>query len=316
MTARGAPGIALRLRGVGKEYGEQVAVRAIDLDVARGECFALLGPNGAGKTTTIAMAAGVITPSRGRIEIAGIDLAREPFAARARLGLVPQELALYDELTGGENLRYFGSLYGLTGRDLVRRTGWALEAVGLGERARERVKRYSGGMKRRLNIAAGLVHRPELLFLDEPTVGVDPQSRKHIFATVSALRDAGTAVVYTSHYLEEVEALCDRLAIIDGGEIIATGSVRELVAAHGNPDLVIELAGGPAALAAATDAAAHHAAVRRDGDRLRLAPPARLAPLIAAIESAGAAIARIQSSAATLETAFLALTGHALRDAP
>jgi ABC-2 type transport system ATP-binding protein len=310
-----APETALRLRGVGKEYGGRIAVRALDLDVARGECFALLGPNGAGKTTTIAMAAGVIAPSRGRIEIAGIDLAREPFAARARLGLVPQELALYDELTGSENLRYFGSLYGLSGRDLVRRTGWALDAVGLGERARERVKRYSGGMKRRLNIAAGLVHRPELLFLDEPTVGVDPQSRNHIFATVGALRDAGTTVVYTSHYLAEVEALCDRVAIIDGGAIVATGSVRELVAAHGSPDVVIELAGAPAALAAATDAAARHAAVRRDGDRLRIAPQARLAPLIAAIEGAGAAIARIQSSAATLETAFLALTGHALRDA-
>jgi ABC-2 type transport system ATP-binding protein len=309
-------GPVLRLLGVGKDYGARVAVRALDLEVERGECFALLGPNGAGKTTALSMAAGVIAPSRGRIEIAGIDLRAEPFAARAKLGLVPQELALYDELSAVQNLGYFGALYGLAGAKLARRIDWALEVVGLRDRARERVRWFSGGMKRRLNIAAGLVHRPAVVFLDEPTVGVDPQSRNRIFATVRALRDTGTAVVYTSHYMEEVEALCDRVAIIDAGSIVASGRVRELVRAHEAREIALELTGPGPVLAQATRAAAAHAAVvRRDGATLWIAVPDRLAPVIAAIEGAGAAIARIESPAATLETAFLALTGRALRDA-
>ena len=307
--------MALRLRGVGKDYGSRVAVCALDLDVARGECFALLGPNGAGKTTTISMAAGVVAPSRGRIEIAGVDLAVDPFAARARLGLVPQELAIYDDLSAIQNLRYFGALYGLRGTALAERCAWALDVVGLRERAGELVKRYSGGMKRRLNIAAGLVHRPDVLFLDEPTVGVDPQSRNHIFTTVRALRDAGTTVVYTSHYMEEVEALCDRVAIIDAGAIVATGTVRELIAAHDRDEVAIELAGSPAAIAAAVTAAQAVRGLHCDGRTLRVARSPGLAPLIAAIEQAGATIARIESASATLETVFLSLTGHALRDA-
>jgi ABC-2 type transport system ATP-binding protein len=308
--------MALCLRGVGKDYGTRTAVGAIDLDVARGECFALLGPNGAGKTTTIGMASGVIAPSRGRIAIAGIDLARDPSAARARLGLVPQELAIYDELSAIHNLRYFGGLYGLSGARLAEHCAWALDAVGLTARAAERVARFSGGMKRRLNIAAGIVHRPELVFLDEPTVGVDPQSRRQIYAAIAALRGAGTTVIYTSHYLAEVEALCDRVAILDAGAVIASGEVGALIAAHARDAIAIELTGSPAAIDDAARAAAAHAAVERAGATLQLVRADRLAPVIAAIEAAGAAIARIERSRATLETAFLALTGHALRDAP
>jgi ABC-2 type transport system ATP-binding protein len=284
-------------------------VRALDLEVARGEILGLLGPNGAGKTTTIGMACGVVTPSRGTVRICG-EATR---AARHKLGLVPQELALFEELSAEQNLRYFGALYDLRGAALRERLGWALEVVGLQQRARDAVRTYSGGMKRRLNIAAGLLHRPELLVLDEPTVGVDPQSRNHIFETVRALHAAGTTVIYTSHYLEEIDELCTRVAIMDGGELRAVGTVAELVARHTARGVAIEVSGDADA---AARAAAGHAEVTRDGAVLHVVPAGGLGPVIAAIEAAGAAIARIESRAASLEAAFLALTGHALRDEP
>ena len=305
----------LSLRGLGKDYGARTAVAAIDLDVARGECLGLLGPNGAGKTTTISMACGVVTPSRGSVRIGGVELATQPRVAKAKLGLVPQELAVYDELTAVQNLRYFGALYGLGGARLAERIAWALGVVGLRDRAAEPVKQYSGGMKRRLNLAAGLVHEPELLILDEPTVGVDPQSRNHIFETVKQLGKDGMTIVYTSHYMEEVEALCDRVAIVDAGAIVALGTISELVARHAGKGIELELAGAPEILDAAERAAASHGSVARDGALLRVVPAAGLGPLVAAIEAAGAAIARIESRQANLETAFLALTGRGLRDA-
>ncbi|MDQ3364993.1 MAG: ABC transporter ATP-binding protein [Myxococcota bacterium] len=305
---------ALALRGLGKDYGARTAVGAVDLEVARGECLGLLGPNGAGKTTAISMACGVVTPTRGTVAIAGIDLAREPYAAKAQLGLVPQDLALYEELSALQNLRYFGALYGLRGGLLAERIAWALGVVGLADRASEQVKRYSGGMKRRLNLAGGLLHRPALLILDEPTVGVDPQSRNHIFETVRALRADGMTIVYTSHYMEEVEALCDRVAIIDGGSIVATGTTSELIARHAGTAIVLELEAPLAVLDAATSAAAAHGAVVREGRVLRVVPTDGLGAAILAIEAAGATIVRIQSREANLEAAFLALTGRALRD--
>ncbi len=308
---------AVRLRGLGKDYGARTAVAAIDLDVERGECFALLGPNGAGKTTTISMLAGVVTPTRGWIEICGIELASDPYAAKAKIGLVPQELALYEELSAEQNLRYFGALYGLRGQTLAERIDQALETVGLRDRARDPVKTYSGGMKRRLNIAAGLLHRPQVLILDEPTVGVDPQSRNHIFATVRALRDAGTTIVYSTHYMEEVEALCDRVAIIDAGKVIAVGTVPELVAAHTRDEIVIELGGDPALVAEASRAACARGATLHGASQLHVESASRgLSAVIGGIERSGAVIVRIASHEATLENAFLALTGHALRDSP
>jgi ABC-2 type transport system ATP-binding protein len=304
--------IVLELRGLGKDYGPRVAVRALDLEVARGEILGLLGPNGAGKTTTILMACGVVTPTRGSVRIAGLSLADDPRAAKAKLGLVPQDLALFEELSADQNLRYFGSLYGLRGGALADRVVWALGIVGLADRARDPVRQYSGGMKRRLNIAAGLLHRPELLVLDEPTVGVDPQSRNHIFETVRALHADGMTVIYTSHYMEEVEALCTRVAIMDAGEIRALGTIGELVAQHAGRGIELELAGD---VDVAVRAARAHAEVARTGSVLRVLPAAGIAPVIAAIEGAGATIARIESRQANLETAFLALTGRALRDA-
>jgi ABC-2 type transport system ATP-binding protein len=223
---------ALALRGLGKDYGQRTAIAALDLDVRRGECFGLLGPNGAGKTTLISMVCGIITPSRGTVEVCGVPFARSPYAAKARLGVVPQDLALYDELDAIANLRYFGALYHIPRPVLAERIAWLLELVGLGDRAREPVRKFSGGMKRRLNFAAGLLHRPDVLVLDEPTGGVDPQSRHNIVAGVRRLRDEGVTIVYTTHYLEEVEALCDRIAVIDHGAVIALGSVAEIVADH------------------------------------------------------------------------------------
>jgi ABC-2 type transport system ATP-binding protein len=295
----------LTLRGLGKDYGDRTAVKSLDLDVVRGEILGLLGPNGAGKTTTISMACGVVTPTRGSVAIAGVDLAKQPYVAKAKLGLVPQDLAIFEELSALQNLRYFGALYG------VRDVEWTLDVVGLRDRAREPVKRFSGGMKRRLNIACGLVHKPELLVLDEPTVGVDPQSRNHIFETVKSLHARGMTVIYTSHYMEEVEALCDRVAIIDHGAIVALGTLGELIAKHAGKGVELELAGD---LDAAVRAAEAHATVTREGSIVRVIPNGPLAPVLAAIEATGATIARIESRQANLETAFLAVTGRTLRD--
>ncbi len=306
--------VALSLRGLGKDYGTRRAVGAIDLEVQRGECMGLLGPNGAGKTTTISMACGVITPTRGTVAIGGLDLAAEPYAAKAKLGLVPQQLALYEELSALQNLRYFGALYGMHGDRLAARIDWVLGVVGLRDRAHEPVKQYSGGMQRRLNLAAGLVHEPEVLVLDEPTVGVDPQSRNHIFQTVRDLRTAGLTIVYTSHYMEEVEALCDRVAIVDGGAIVAVGTISELVAEHSLRGVELALGGGPEVVEAALAAAAAHGTIEHGGPSLRIVPSAGLAPVIAAIEGAGATVDHIESHRASLETAFLALTGKTLRD--
>jgi ABC-2 type transport system ATP-binding protein len=301
----------LELTGLGKDYGERTAVKALDLTVTKGEILGLLGPNGAGKTTTISMASGVVTPTRGKVVIGGIALASDPRSAKAKLGLVPQDLALYEELSATQNLAFFAALYGIHGKVADERIAWALGVVGLGDRAKDIVKTYSGGMQRRLNIAAGLVHRPELLILDEPTVGVDPQSRNHIFETVRGLRESGITVIYTSHYMEEVEALCDRVAIMDGGEIVALGTIAELVAKYAGKGVELELAGD---LERAAAAAGAHGTVTREGNTLRVEPTAGIAPVLAAIEATGVTIARIESRQATLETAFLALTGRGLRD--
>jgi ABC-2 type transport system ATP-binding protein len=301
----------LELSGLGKDYGERTAVAALDLTVTKGEILGLLGPNGAGKTTTISMASGVVTPTRGKVTIGGTDLERQPRVAKAKLGLVPQDLALYEELSATQNLTFFAALYGIHGKLAAERVAWALGVVGLADRAKDTVKTYSGGMQRRLNIAAGLVHKPELLILDEPTVGVDPQSRNHIFETVRTLRASGITVIYTSHYMEEVEALCDRVAIMDAGKIVALGTIGELVAKYAGKGVELEVTGD---LDQAAAAARAHGTVTREGNVIRVEPTAGLAPVLAAIEATGVTIARIESRQATLETAFLALTGRGLRD--
>ncbi len=231
----------LEVDGLRYAYGERLAVQGVSFEVAPGEVFGLLGPNGAGKTTTILCLAGVFRRWEGEIRWEG-----EPFRPaervgdRARLGWVPQELALYEGLSGRENLEFFGRLQGLRGTALAEAVDRALGLAGLADRARDRVRSWSGGMKRRLNIAIGDLHRPGLLLCDEPTVGVDPQSRNHIFDRLQTLKNEGRALLYTTHYMEEAQRLCDRVGIIHEGRIIACGTARELAAAAGDPDADLE----------------------------------------------------------------------------
>ncbi len=217
-----------------KKFGDHMAVKGVSFSVEKGEVFGLLGPNGAGKTTTISMLTGVLEPTGGTARVAGYDIRTDLDAVKKINGLVPQDLALYPTLSARANLNFFGQIYGLRGKDLKERVEDVLRVVSLTDRANEAVEKYSGGMKRRVNIAAGLIHHPRLLFLDEPTVGVDPQSRNHIFESVLRLnRERGMSIIYTSHYMEEVELLCNRVAVVDQGEIIALDTVKNLIAMLG-----------------------------------------------------------------------------------
>ena len=315
---RGTDDAVLSCRGLRKAYGERVAVDDVGFSIARGETYGLLGPNGAGKTTTISIVCGLLTRDAGEVTVAGRPMGPGATAAKAAIGLVPQDVALYDDLSAGENLRFFGRLQGLDRRELAERVAEALELVGLTDRAGDRVSEYSGGMKRRANIAAGLLHRPRLLVLDEPTVGVDPQSRNAILESVETLGGEGLSVLYTTHYMEEAERLCDRIGIIDEGRLVAEGTRRELIAGLGVGDRVdVGGSGDLAAFAEACAALPGSAGVdRRDGGvvvRVTDGSTA-LAGIVAAAERSGVAIAGIELVEPDLEDVFLGLTGKALRD--
>jgi ABC-2 type transport system ATP-binding protein len=228
----------LTVKNLRKTFGPLVAVNDVSFSVASGQLVGLLGPNGAGKTTTVSMLTGLITPDRGEVLIASHRLDGDTDPAKRRIGLVPQDLALYDELTARENLRFFGALYGLSGATLEAAMQQALALVELSDRARDLVKTFSGGMKRRLNLAAGLLHDPDILLLDEPTVGVDPQSRNAIFDNLEALKKRGKALLYTTHYMEEVERLADRVVVIDHGNVIANDTVAGLTGGAGTLESV------------------------------------------------------------------------------
>jgi ABC-2 type transport system ATP-binding protein len=220
----------LEVENLVRKFGDFEAVKGISFSVEEGEVFGLLGPNGAGKTTTISMLTGILPPTSGTARIGGYDVRTQLAQAKTLNGLVPQDLALYPTLSARANLEFFGRIYGLSGRDLKERVADVLRIVSLTERADQPIENFSGGMKRRVNIAAGLVHQPRLLFLDEPTVGVDPQSRNYIFESVLRLnRERGMSIIYTSHYMEEVELLCNRAAIIDEGRIVAMDTIRNLI---------------------------------------------------------------------------------------
>ncbi len=235
-VSQGSP-ITLRVEELERSFGEHRAVRGLSFQAVQGEVLGLLGPNGAGKSTTLRLLAGLLAPDAGRIRLGsqGVD-PRKP-AARHQLGFVPQEIALYGELTAEENLRFFGTLYGLGGAALRERCAFALELSGLVERGSHRVRTFSGGMQRRLNLACAILHSPELLLLDEPTVGVDPQSRNHLFASLAALKAQGLTLIYSTHHMDDAQRLCDRVAIMDGGKILALSSPDELIRAHGAVDL-------------------------------------------------------------------------------
>jgi ABC-2 type transport system ATP-binding protein len=225
-----------------KSFGTVLAVNDVSFSLASGQILGLLGPNGAGKTTTVSMVAGLLTPDRGDVLVAGQRLAGDTDPSKRRIGLVPQDLALYDELSARDNLRFFGALYSLTGRALDTAIDRVLRLVGLADRARDAVKTFSGGMKRRLNLAAGLLHDPDILLLDEPTVGVDPQSRNAIFDNLEVLKAEGKALLYTTHYMEEVERLADRIVIVDHGTVVADDTLAGL------RSRVATVAGGTATL--------------------------------------------------------------------
>jgi ABC-2 type transport system ATP-binding protein len=220
----------LEIRNVRKTYGSLVAVDDVSFTVEPGRLIGLLGPNGAGKTTTVSMIAGLISPERGEVLVGGKPLRGDTDPLKRKIGLVPQDLALYDDLSARENLRYFGALYGLSGSALESAMSSVMTLVGLADRVRDRVKTFSGGMKRRLNLAAGLLHDPEILLLDEPTVGVDPHSRNAIFDNLEELKRRGKALLYTTHYMEEVERLADRIVIIDNGKVVANDTLSGLYA--------------------------------------------------------------------------------------
>ncbi len=280
----------LRLSHLRHRFGAIIALDDLSLEVRAGEVFGLLGPNGAGKTTTIRVATGQLAPDGGSAEIVGHG---SPAAAavRRQIGIAPQALALYGELSARENLHFFGRLYGLRGRALEARCRELLELVGLTDRGRDRVQTFSGGMARRLNFAVAIVHAPALVFLDEPTAGVDPQSRSALFELVQSLRRAGCTVIYTTHYMEEAQRLCDRVGIVDRGRLLALDTIEGLVRAHGQqPAVIIERAEGEERVATDQPERAVAEAWRRPG------------------------VLRVRVERPDLESVFLRLTGRSLRD--
>ncbi len=301
-----------------KTYGDLVAVDDVSFHILPGETYGLLGPNGAGKTTTINMIAGILDADGGEVRVAGEPMNPRATRAKAAVGYVPQDIALYPDLTASENLVFFGRLVGLSGTTLKERTREILELTGLASRAGDRTATFSGGMKRRLNIGIGLIHSPQLLILDEPTVGVDPQSRNAILESVDAMANDGMAVLYTTHYMEEAERLCDRIGIIDDGKIVAEGTQRELVEKLGGHDKLhigITGHGQPAANAAAMLDCVIRVSLG-DAAMELIVRDARssLAEIVNTIVETGAEITGIEIEEPNLEAVFLHLTGKALRD--
>lgn len=274
-----------------KTYGKTTAVADVSFEVRRGEVFGLLGPNGAGKSTTIGSIAGVVQPDSGRVTLEGAGSPTQP-QVRRNIGVAPQTLSIYEMLTGEENLLFFGRVYGLARPALRARCGELLEFAGLTDRRRDRARVYSGGMKRRLNLAIALMHSPPLLLLDEPTAGVDPQSRNAIFEMIERLRKGGTTIIYTTHYMEEAERLCDRIAIVDHGRVLTIGTLTELLDAHAGASVVTIKRSG------------------RDAERIETTDPMKTI----ADAFANGGVTGLRVARPNLETVFLGLTGRGLRD--
>jgi ABC-2 type transport system ATP-binding protein len=308
----------IEVKNVVKRFGDRAAVNCVDLSVHEGEIFGLLGPNGAGKTTIISLLATLLVPDDGEITICGFNLRQEARRVRPLIGFVPQEMGLYPTLSAWDNLAFFGRVYGLYGSNLRERVTNVLGLVGLSNRAADAVQTFSGGMKRRLNIAAGLVHKPRILFLDEPTVGVDPQSRNFIFEHVERLNEEGITIVYTTHYMEEVERLCDRVAIMDQGSILALdttiGLVNRLGAGviyMGLPRASLEpILPDVRAISQVLTATEEKGRLKIETSNARLA----LLELIGLCNARNVSILSLEMLEPTLESVFLHLTGKRLRD--
>jgi ABC-2 type transport system ATP-binding protein len=306
------------LSDVVKRYDQKLTVDHVNFSIEEGEIFGLLGPNGAGKSTTISMICGLLKLDSGEILIDGLSVKDQPIEVKKRIGLVPQDLALYESLTAAENVRFFGKLYGLRGSLLKERTEEALAFTGLSDRAKEKPSTFSGGMKRRLNIACAIMHRPKLIIMDEPTVGIDPQSRNHILDSVKALNKLGSTIIYTSHYMEEVAAICDRVAIMDKGHIIACGTEKELRerVAHEEKIVVNALNITPALI----NELGKHPRISRvevvqDAVELYLpSSQSELQDILFIFAKHEGVIVSLHIDEPDLETLFLSLTGRTLRD--
>ena len=310
--------LLLEVTGLRRSFGELQAVKDVSFTIDEGETYGLLGPNGAGKTTCISMVTGVLRRDAGEVRLDGVRVATTSRAGREAIGFVPQDLAIYPDLTARENLMFFGRLYAMSGAVLRSRIAEVLQVVGLADRANTLAKTYSGGMKRRLNIAVGLLHRPKLLILDEPTVGVDPQSRNAILESVEKLSGEGVAVLYTTHYMEEAERLCDRVGIIDEGELKAEGTRRELVELVGGEDLIrLEASGdlSEASVAVRGLEGVKSVEVQRGTMQVVTTGASHLLPrLVQAVDANGVTLTSIEVREPDLESVFLHLTGKALRD--
>jgi ABC-2 type transport system ATP-binding protein len=310
----------LTTKDLKKQYGAFEAVKGISFNVLRGEIFSLLGPNGAGKTTTISMLSCLLDPTSGEAKVNGHKIPKEAMAVKRVIGVVPQEIALYDTLTAKQNLVFWGQMYDMSGKALENRIVEVLEQIGLTDRAGDRVETFSGGMKRRLNIGVGLMHKPQLLFMDEPTVGIDPQSRRRILDTVIDLKNQGMTVLYTTHYMEEAEELSDRVGIIDHGQLIALGTQKELTKLVGEQEtLRLHLGEGDSSAVSAEllqkldcvlVAGANNGEVVLTVDEAAEALPS----IVSAANEANIRIRSIDIEEPNLEAVFLHLTGRALRD--
>jgi ABC-2 type transport system ATP-binding protein len=310
----------LEAKNLVKKFNDFTAVDNVSFAIEEGEIFSLLGPNGAGKTTTISMLSCLLAPTSGDAVVDGHSIDKDPMTVKKVIGIVPQDIALYEELSAWENLNFWGRMYGMGGAALKQRVAQVLEEVGLADKAKQRVKTYSGGMKRRINIAVGLLHKPRLLFMDEPTVGIDPQSRRNILDSVKALNQQGMTVLYTTHYMEEAEELSHRVGIIDHGKLIALGTQRELTQMVGQLDaLHLHLPEGQevepfiAALQGLPDVRQVTAA---DREITLIVPNAQEAipPVFTHADRLGFKIRSVQIEEPNLEAVFLHLTGRALRD--
>ena len=297
-----------------KSYGDTQAVAGLSFDVAEGEIFGLLGPNGAGKTTTISIIAGLLAPDSGTVRVGGLDIRKDGRRVRGMLGVVPQEIALYEELTGRENLHFWGGLYGLRGGALRAGAERVLELVGLAERADDRVREYSGGMKRRLNLSAGLIHKPRVILLDEPTLGIDPQARINILDIVRNGDSEGMTAIYTTHYLEEAEKLCDRIAIVDRGKILAEGTLAELEKLAGEGNLVTIKGGFTRELMSPLLAGTKVEHLEDGTLRVQVSGQSELGAVLTRIFSAGMRVEDVSIKEPSLEGVFIKLTGRDLRD--